>query len=423
MTRSVGIIALFSVLASWARADTATQIILTKRAAVTISPVRLYADSTYKSGTETTFTEGELFEIIGESMREAFDNTQNQTFKWFKVRAVSSGATGWLFGDNLAVVLPEYVVDAPLRPFFKKSAAFDNGFEKATTWVAGTEGHDAKSATNPFLNPSYKEFYLVVTNERGRSVVLNYANVNESGIKNVQSVYFQDVTDNKIPEIILETSSLPSGQTLEERSLEVYSFRGGALVKIFEEPLSLAWEADVPSPSVAKFVEIEGATVRVAYVDFVGCAKSLLNLPTDSRSPTQERCLEYVTYSFSWDKAARAFRQLYKPTRRSLQAAVVGATTLKTDPSVESADVALVSPDDRLQIIKHFQKIVIENGQKQVETWVYARHPSGALGYLRADKVTFKNIEHAAILEAFYQKTPLLMQDWHVETPFVKIIK
>jgi hypothetical protein len=131
MNRFISIFIFFNFCSSQLIADTAAQIILTKRAAVTVSPVRLYADSSYSKQTETTFTEGELLEVLGESGREHLDNTQNQTFKWYKVRT-TSGAIGWIFGDNLAVVLPEYLVDAPLRPFFKKSARFDNGFEKAT---------------------------------------------------------------------------------------------------------------------------------------------------------------------------------------------------------------------------------------------------------------------------------------------------
>ena len=336
MNRFVSSLFVFFFLSSLLRADTAAQIIMTKRAAVTVSPVRLYADSSYTKQTETTFTEGELLEVLGESSREHLDNTQNQTFKWYKVRT-TSGTIGWLFGDNLAVVLPEYLVDAPLRPFFKKSAHFDNGFEKATVWVAGTDGHDVKDPRQPQLNPMYKEFYLVVTNERGQCVVLNYANASETAKKDVQSIYFQDLTENKIDEIILETTNLAIGQTVEERTLEIYSFKAGALTKIFEERLSLFWEQDVPSPALSKFVEIEGSTIRVAYLDFVDCSKYSMGLPTDIRSRTEERCLEYVTYSFVWDKTLRQFRELYKPSRRTAQATVSQPIAMKTMPAVSAA--------------------------------------------------------------------------------------
>lgn len=420
MDRFVSSLFVFFFLSSLLRADTAAQIIMTKRAAVTVSPVRLYADSSYTKQTETTFTEGELLEVLGESSREHLDNTQNQTFKWYKVRT-PTGTIGWIFGDNLAVVLPEYLVDVPLRPFYKKSAHFDNGFEKATVWVAGTDGHDVKDPKQPQLNPMYKEFYLVVTNERGQCVVLNYANASETAKKDVQSIYFQDLTDNKIDEIILETTNLAIGQTVEERTLEIYSFKAGALSKIFEERLSLFWEQDVPSPVLSKFVEIEGSTIRVAYLDFVDCSKYSMGLPTDIRSRTQERCLEYVTYSFVWDKILRQFRELYKPSRRTAQATVNQSLTLKTMPSVSSSDAQMVQPEDRLQIIKHYENMKQENGKKSIEAWLYVKHPSGVLGYIPANKITFKNTEHAALLKSFYEKIPLMKQDWHATNHFVVI--
>lgn len=420
MNRFVSSLFVFFFLSSLLRADTAAQIIMTKRAAVTVSPVRLYADSSYTKQTETTFTEGELLEVLGESSREHLDNTQNQTFKWYKVRT-TSGTIGWLFGDNLAVVLPEYLVDAPLRPFFKKSAHFDNGFEKATVWVAGTDGHDVKDPRQPQLNPMYKEFYLVVTNERGQCVVLNYANASETAKKDVQSIYFQDLTENKIDEIILETTNLAIGQTVEERTLEIYSFKAGALTKIFEERLSLFWEQDVPSPALSKFVEIEGSTIRVAYLDFVDCSKYSMGLPTDIRSRTEERCLEYVTYSFVWDKTLRQFRELYKPSRRTAQATVSQPIAMKTMPAVSAVSHQQILPDDRVQVIKHYEKMKQENGKKSIETWFYVKHPSGVLGYVPANKIVFKNTEHAVLLKSFYEKTPLMKQDWHTTNHFVVI--
>jgi hypothetical protein len=398
--------------------DDAAKIILTKRAAVSVSAVRLYADSTYAASTETNFTEGELFEVLGETVLEHFDNTQNQTFKWYKVRA-TGGEVGWLFGDNLAVVLTENAVEPSLRPYFKKSASFDNGFEKATIWLANTDGHDVK--TTPSINPSYHEFYLVVTNERGHCVLLNYANVSETNRKSLQSVHFQDVTANKINEILIETSAIPTGNTLEEHVFEIYTFKSGALSKLFEERLTLAWEKDVPAPSFSKFVEIEGSTIRIAYVDYLNCDKYSLNLPTDSRSQTQERCLEYVTYSFRWDKIERFFKPLYPESRRTVQAIAYETTILKTTPAAYSPAAVLVTPADRLQVIKHYEALVVENGEKKLETWLYVRHPAGILGYVRGRDVALKNTEHAAVLRDYYQQPPLWKPDWRSGARFVKV--
>lgn len=419
MKKNVGLfLLLFSIVLPTKAADDASKIIMTKRAAVTVSPVRLYADSTYGASTETTFTEGDFFEIIGETVVEHLDNTQNQTFKWFQVRSIN-GTTGWLFGDNLAVVLPENAVEPTLRPYFKKTATFDNGFEKATIWLAQTNGHDVKTA--PASAPTYNEFYLVVTNERGRCVLLNYANVSETNKKTLQSLHFQDLTDNKINEILLETATIPMGSTLEERVFEIYSFKSGALTKLFEERLTLTWETDVPAPSFSKFVEIEGATIRIAYIDYVNCASYSLNLPTDVRSKTQERCLEYVTYSFHWDKIERIFKPLYAESRRTVQGVVFETTTLKATPSVSAEEIKLVTPADRLQVIKHFEAMTVVNGEKKLDSWLYVRHPAGILGYVRGTELTFKNTEHAAVLKEYYQKPPLWKADWRSAVGFVRI--
>jgi hypothetical protein len=403
------------------KASPASQIIMLKRAAVTVSNVRLYADSTYAKSTNITFSEGELFEVLGETVREHFDNSQNQTFKWYKVKALN-GEIGWIFGDNIAVVMLERYVEYSLKPYYKKEAQFDNGFEKSLIWMAAVEGHDDKHRGTAFFNPAYKEFYIVVTNEIGKSSLLNYANVNESGKKDLQDIHFQDVTDNKIDEIIIQTNSVATGKTLDEKTLEIYSFKGGTLAKIFEERLTLTWEDDIPSPAYSKFVEIEGATIRLAYVDYISCEKYDYGVKTDERSKTQERCLEYATCSYVWDNRDRTFKPLYKESQTPVYATTSKNALLKKTPSVSAAVLTIAKPNEKLQVIKHFDEMVVEKGKKKIVNWLYVRHPSGTLGYVEASQLTFKNIEHAPILKEYYTKTPLMKVDWKPETSFVRIL-
>ena len=417
MMRVLGIIFFISLFTASVKADTATQIILQKRAAVTVSPVRFYADSSFTKSTETTFTEGELFEIISETLKEHFDNTQTQTFKWYKVRSLN-GQTGWIFGDNLAVVMPELLIDNRLKPFYKKEAHFDNGFEKSLIWVASSEGHDVKKS-----NPAYKELYLIITNDGGKSVNLNFSNINDLSKKYLQSIYFQDVTNNKIDEIIIETSNTTSDKEIEERNIEIYTFKAGSLSKIFEERLTLTWEEDVPSPAFSKFIEIEGSEIRIAYVDYVPCEKYSLRMPTDVRSQTMERCLEYVTYSFVWDNAKRNFQPFYRESRAPLNGLIKKTLTLRKAPSVNSDKIATLATDDKVLIIKHFDALKSEKGVKKIDNWLYVKHPSGIYGYVHADDIVFKNIEHAAVLKEYYNKTPLLKQDWTSAAVFLSVKK
>ena len=417
MMRVLGIIFFIISLTASVQADTATQIILQKRAAVTVSPVRFYADSSFTKSTEVTFTEGELFEIISETLKEHFDNTQTQTFKWYKVRSLN-GQVGWIFGDNLAVVMPELLIDSRLKSVYKKEAHFDNGFEKSIIWVASSEGHDVKKS-----NPAYKELYLIITNNEGKSVNLNFSNINDLSKKYLQSIYFQDVTNNKIDEIIIETNNTTSDKETEERNLEIYTFKAGSISKIFEERLTLTWEEDVPSPAFSKFVEIEGSEIRIAYVDYLPCEKYSLRLPTDVRSQTMERCLEYVTYSFVWDNARRSFQLFYKESRTPLNGSLKKNLTLRKAPSVNSEKLATLANDDKVLIIKHFDALKSEKGVKKVDNWLYIKHPSGIYGYVHADDIVFKNIEHAAILKEYYNKTPLLKQDWTSNAVFLTVKK
>ena len=96
---------------------------------------------------------------------------------------------------------------------------------------------------------------------------------------------------------------------------------------------------------------------------------------------------------------------------------------LKADPSVSSPTRATIDPSERLQIIKHYDLIKIEKRVKRVENWLFVKHPSGVFGYVLASDLTFKNVEHADILKEYYEKTPLMKQDWKVEKEFVSVKK
>jgi hypothetical protein len=94
---------------------------------------------------------------------------------------------------------------------------------------------------------------------------------------------------------------------------------------------------------------------------------------------------------------------------------------MKTMPSATAASSQQILPDDRLQVIKHYETMKQESGKKSIETWFFVKHPSGTLGYVPANKIVFKNTEHAVLLKSFYEKTPLMKQDWHATNHFVVV--
>lgn len=416
------IILLFAFVAPM-KADTATEIILQKKAGITVSPIRFYSDSSFAGSTNITFTEGELFEIIGQSKKEHFDNTQTQTFRWYKVRSLA-GQIGWIYGDNFAVVIPNNQVDTVLKPFFKTEAHFDNGFENAVIWAASVQGHD-ESVTKKTsdISPIYKEMYLIVTNDKGRSITLNYANDNESGKKLLKKLYIKDVTDNKIDEIITETVISTSGKELPEHYIEIFSFNSGALSKIFEERLTLTWEEDMPTPAYSKFVEIEGNEVRISYVDYLSCDKLIVGTAYNVKSlKSSERCLEYATSTFIWDKIKRNFEPLYKESRTPIYVYTEGSIALRKSPSIAATEkIAAIAADEKLLVFKHSDLVKVEKGVKKIENWLYVKHSSGVLGYVKADEIRFKDIEHALVLNNYYAKTPLLKTLWQAAAEFLSV--
>jgi len=122
----------------FAPATQATDIIFKSRAATTLNSGTLYTDSTFSKPSSTYFKGGHLFEILGETTEEHTDDSENQKFKWFRVRS-EDGQSGWIYGDGLAVIVPDDKVKGNLKDFHKKKYHFDNGFDQATLWVASIE--------------------------------------------------------------------------------------------------------------------------------------------------------------------------------------------------------------------------------------------------------------------------------------------
>jgi hypothetical protein len=397
------------------------KIILDRRAATCVSPVRLHSDSSFSSATNVNFLEGSLFEVLGETGVLHDDNNQTQLFKWYKVRSLQ-GQEGWLYGDNLAVVVPSAFVDFVLKPFYKKEAHFDNGFENSIIWVASVAGKDNMHSQNS-LNQGYKDFYLVVTNEFGKSVVIPYSGISETGRKELKSIYIKDINDNKVDEIVLEISSVTTGSGLENRNVEIYTFQASGIQKIFEERTTLVYDRETPSPALFKVIEIDKSIIRVAYIDYVGYEQYSLGLPFDPRTKTQEKCLEFVTYSLIWDNVRRQYKVLYKENRTAPQGFVSEPTLLKYSPSSSSNSGSVyVQTNQKFQIIKHYENISFDGyGQKVVENSFFVKHPSGVYGYLPANVVLFKGVEHGSILKSYYKHPPLNKSDWKWEGSFIVI--
>ncbi len=413
------------------KAENALDIIQSKRAAISVSAIRMYSDSMYTAQTEKKFNEGDLFEIIGETTNEQSDNTQNQTFKWYRVRTMT-GEVGWVFGDNLATILPEYLTDSPLRSFYKRAVHFDNGFENAIIWVASTDGHDDKFKTQSLLNPAYKEFYLVITNSQGKSVSINYANISETGKRDVVSFFLKDVTDNGISELIFETKNFSSGSNTLQRQIEIYSFKPGGLMKIFEERTDLQNGNKENSPAISKFIDIDSSSIRISYVDFVNCSNyTASNFKTDIKTKTQEQCMEYVTCTLQWNKRSRTFTKLYPLSRAPIPAQVkTGTYLIGIDELTQTSDEKKLTqhsnlyllPQKNIFIIKVFNDFIVKkNGEKQLQCYFYVNIGNKQYGYVFSNDITITDVEHATLLNNYFSNPPLNISDFRPKETFLHV--
>ena len=375
----------------------ATDIIFNSRSASALNKVILYPDSSFLQHSNVSFNEGSLFELLGESQLEHPDDAQNQKFKWYKVKA-TDGQEGWIFGDGLAVISADHLIDSRLKKYHKKRYSFDNGFEKAITWIASISGRD-NFHENDMLNPPYNEFYLVITNERGKSVHINFAGLSAMGKNELHDLKMTDVTGDNVAELILQRNSYPMSSDLENRLLEVYSFQAGTLTKVFEERMTLNYEDDMPSPALSKHIEIADKSIRVEYIDYMPCKSYRLKYPTDLRSRTKERCIEYVTYTYIWDDKLNHYRPLYEESRTTPIAFIKrDGLSLKSKPALSGKYVSFLSTANPLQVIKHYEKIVVQQGKKKIENYLYVRDEEGTQGYILAKDVRFVGTEHLSLI-------------------------
>jgi hypothetical protein len=398
------------------------ELIFASKAASSINTVTLFPDTSLTKHSNIVYQQGTLFEVLAESKLEHEDASQNQKFKWYQVKT-NDGRIGWVFGDAVAVIIPEENLDSVLSSFHKKRFMFNNGFEKAVTWVAEMKGRD-NFHKKDYLNPIYKEYYLMVTNEKGQSVQINFAGESAAGKSNLFQFQMADLSGDKIPEFIFQKSNWPTGSNIENRDLLIYSFQAGTLVKVFEERLTLQYDGNLTSPALYKAVEIEGTGIRVEYIDYMDCSAYSQKLDTDPRKSGSEKCLEYVTYSYQWDNRTNSYYQIYEESRTPVQASMrFNGIYLKASPELTGKSIRIVQRTEALQVVKHHEAFYqSDSGKKKMDNYLYVVLSSGEKGYVSADKVMFFNTEHAEVLLEYYYNAPLHKDEWKSAQSFVKIL-
>ena len=395
---------------------------LPENAAVTLGNVALFPDTSLSTATTEMVKEGELLTVLGTSAFEHLDKDQNQKFRWFFVKTLD-GRTGWLFGDGIAVLMSDDRVPEDFRRFSKKNVPFSAGFEQSIVWFASVDGRDNLHAQD-YLNPLYDEKYVVVTNQRGRSVVLRTGGASATGRTDLLLLNLVDITGDNIAEFVVETASFAPGNPLEDRELSIFSLQTGAITKIFEERLTLSTDENTPSPALFKSIELEAKSIRIEYVDFVKPENYRLHQPLDRQGGTFEQALEFATSTLEWNAKSNRFEPLYEETRLAPSGTVSSPVRLKTRPDATATVSLLVQPGDKLLIIKELEKFTTSGGEKKMQPWLYVKSPTGALGYLDARLVMWQKTRHAPVLESYFKTAPLVRTDWAMPGfPFLKFGK
>ncbi|MEM1120993.1 MAG: SH3 domain-containing protein, partial [Bacteroidota bacterium] len=385
-----------------------------------LNKVILYPDSSFFAHSNTFYEEGTLFEIINETRFEYEDEAQNQKFKWYEVKAPDN-QTGWIFGDGIAVLVADEDVPISLSNYHKRIFNFSDELEETVAWVAAIEGKD-NFHEEDYLNPLYKEMYLVFTSNLGKSYHIQIAGESAMGTSDLKAFYLQDLTDDNSPELLFLKSSFDNGNPLENQTLEIYSFQAGSIAKVFEERMTLAYMEKIPSPSLFKFVDVNQKTIRIAFVDYVDCSDYSLTLAPNMLDEDHEKCLEYSTYSFIWHEQQKRYSPFYEESRTYVEGQLLPEKGyLRSEPSYLSEIVEKLPASSTLRVVQHFEKIIELRGEKKVVPYFYVQSASGKYGYIHAKDVTLQTGEHSTILNRFYKNPPLDKEKWSVDTNFLHL--
>ncbi len=390
-------------IASWSYATAPFDLIANGHAATALQALTLYTDSTFSQPGDYGLRAGQLVEVIGETELEHEDDAQNQTFKWFRVRT-TNGREGWVFGDGLAVIVPEDRLEPAVKAHHKQKMHFNTGFETAFVWMASVEGHD-NFHSGGLMNPVYFEGYIVITNQRGKSVHIYYTGESTQGQSDLQQMQFQELTGDSAPELILLNAYQPLGKQESYRQLELYSFQAGTINKVFEERLNLPLAQNSTSPCPFKFVELDDGTLRVEYVEVKNCTDYSLPLQTGlAGTSSAPQCLEYVTYTYYWDNIQKNYQLLYDESRSAPQVRLSQAgVVLQEAPNASARRLRAIGPKETVDVIREQVEWVEERGTQRRESYLYVRLAEGLYGYIPTRFTQFVQTAHAQQLDEYFR--------------------
>ncbi len=384
------------------------------KAVTALSNLALYSDSTFSSNSIGFYKEGDLFKQIGTTKGFHEDDSQKQLFRWYQVEAID-GKRGWVFGDGVAVMLADLKVSEAMASVYKRRFDFsrkgeENGFGNAIIWVGSVYGHDITNKR--FVKPSYREEYLVLTNEKGKSLIEIINGNNLFGSTHLQKIEIEDTNEDEVPEIILQKISYSKKKYGNNLTADIFAVRQNELVKVFECDMHTSNQKAVP-PLRYKFINIQPKKIKVEFFEPLPC-------PTDelTNKGTTPNCLKHFTETYFWNEDNFAFEALNRPYRMPVKGVLKNDNVaLRKQPSTTSPTSVEMYRNNFLRILHEKSVLIKVNGKPKQQHWFYVREAGGQYGYLLAKEIDFLNITHAHLINQYFSATSSVLE----ERNFIKI--
>lgn len=370
---------------------------------VSITKFILFPDSSFYKQSNIAIAEGETFQVLDETKLFHEDDSQLQKFKWYKIK-LKSGQSGWVFGNNVAIY--DTVLNTQEKILDTDRLNLSASFYNATAWQASLRGFDTDSSSKK----PYVEKYLVLSNSLGKSRFIQIGREVVEGSSWAQNIQFSDLNSDGYEEVVIELKSQGSMSEKANHYLEIFSMKHDDLNSIYSEKINLGRKSKNIAPINQKFFDVEEGNIRVAYLDYFDCS--------DSFGGT---CIEYVTYSYAWDKSANTFSTLYEPSRTSpVVRPRADQLNLSPAPGLYQK-MGTVGKRETLKVLGQEEKIVKSGGKVEKKIYFYVETAWGKKGFIESNNVRFIENDYSKTLNSYYQHPSMNTERFGKELMAVKV--
>ena len=355
-----------------------------EKMAVSVNKFILFPDSSFYNHSNIAIAEGETFELIDETKLFHDDDSQTQKYKWYQIK-LNSGIKGWVFGNNIAVFESETMRQLNLK---ETQAKLSYNYYNSKIWTASILGYEAKSSKIP-----YTEKYLVFTNASKQSRYIQIGREQVEGRSWVADVQLVDLNDDAYQEVVVQLNSKGAMTETVNQYLEIFTMKYDNMQNIFSEKINLGRASQNIAPINRKFLEVEEGSIRVAYLDYFDCSDSFGG-----------SCMEYVTYTYAWDKSANRFETLYEPSRtKPVLKPKNDNLHLYPGPGLYQT-VGTVDTRERLKVIGQEEKYLKRGDQVTKKIYFLVETFDGKRGYIESKDVDFVENDYSKSLNSYYNQ-------------------